>query len=192
MSKLILASASRTRRQILAKLGVPFQSMAPDIDESPLDRESPVELVERLSIAKTRKASQFYPKHLIIGSDQVALLDGEIIGKPRNREHAVQQLQSSSGKSVLLYSGVALLNSASGSLQADVLPYRVQMRELTEAMIQHYIDRDQPFDCCGSLRSEGLGIALLQKFDGSDPNILLGLPLIRLIDMLKKENFHIL
>ncbi len=192
MSKLILASASRTRKQILAKLGVPFQSMAPDIDESPLDRESPVELVERLSIAKTRKASQFYPKHLIIGSDQVALLDGEIIGKPRNREHAVQQLQSSSGKSVLLYSGVALLNSASGSLQADVLPYRVQMRELTEAMIQHYIDRDQPFDCCGSLRSEGLGIALLQKFDGSDPNILLGLPLIRLIDMLKKENFHIL
>lgn len=192
MSKLILASASRTRKQILAKLGVPFQSMAPDIDESPLDREPPVELVERLSIAKARKASQFYPKHLIIGSDQVALLDGEIIGKPRNREHAVQQLQSSSGKSVLLYSGVALLNSASGSLQADVLPYRVQMRELTEAMIQHYIDRDQPFDCCGSLRSEGLGIALLQKFDGSDPNILLGLPLIRLIDMLKKENFHIL
>ena len=192
MSKLILASASRTRKQILAKLGVPFQSISPDIDESPLDRESPVELVERLSIAKTRKASQFYPKHLIIGSDQVALLDGEIIGKPSNREHAVQQLQSSSGKSVLLYSGVALLNSASGSLQADVLPYRVQMRELTEEMIQHYIDRDQPFDCCGSLRSEGLGIALLQKFDGSDPNILLGLPLIRLIDMLKKENFQIL
>lgn len=192
MSKLILASGSRTRKQILAKLGVRFQSIAPEIDESPLDKESPVELVQRLSIAKIREVSQFYPEHLIIGSDQVALLDGEIIGKPRNREHAVQQLLSASGKLVLLYSGLALLNSSSGNLQTDALPYRVHMRELTQAMIERYIDQDQPFDCCGSLRSEGLGIALLQKFDGSDPNILLGLPLIRLIDMLKKENFHIL
>ncbi len=192
MSKLILASGSRTRKRILAKLGVQFQSIAPEIDESPLDRESPAELVRRLSIAKARKAAQFYPEHLIIGSDQVAFLDGEIIGKPRNREHAVQQLLSAAGKSVLLYSGLALLNSASGNLQADALPYRVHMREATQTTVERYIDQDQPFDCCGSLRSEGLGIVLLRKFEGSDPNILLGLPLIRLIDMLQKENFQIL
>ncbi len=192
MSKLILASGSLTRKKILATLGVSFQSITPEIDETPRNGESPIELVERLSISKAKAVSRSYPQHLIIGSDQVAVLDGKIIGKPKNREHAIEQLQTASGKSVTMYSGLALLNSLTGSLQADVLPYRVMMRKLTREWIERYIDLDQPYDCCGSLRSEGLGIVLLREFEGTDPNILLGLPLIRLIDMLQEENFHVL
>lgn len=192
MTKLVLASGSETRKKVLSKLDVPFESVSPDIDESPFDGESPIQLVERLSIEKAKKVAACYSDHLIIGSDQVALLDGVIMGKPTSREHAIQQLSNASGKAVTLYSGLALLNTQSGNIQSDVLPYRVYMRELTHSIIERYVDQDQPYNCCGSLKSEGLGIALLNKIEGVDPNILLGLPLIRLIDMLEMEDFTVL
>ena len=188
--RLVLASASQARKSVLTKLKIPFETFAPSIDESVLSGESPTQLVERLSLAKARKVSQRYPSHLIIGSDQIAVVAGQMVGKPQNREDAIGQLTAASGETVTLFTGIALLNSKSGNTQLDVLPYRVVFRELTQSMIENYIDTDQPFDCSGSLRSEGLGIALLKEFDGSDSNILLGLPLIRLIDMLANEKFY--
>ena len=188
--RLVLASTSQARKSVLTKLKIPFETFAPSIDESVLSGESPTQLVERLSLAKARKVSKRYPSHLIIGSDQIAVVAGQMVGKPQNREDAIGQLTAASGETVTLFTGIALLNSETGNTQLDVLPYRVVFRELNQSMIENYIDRDQPFDCGGSLRSEGLGIVLLKEFDGSDPNILLGLPLIRLIDMLANESFH--
>ena len=188
--RLVLASASQARKSVLTKLKIPFEMFAPSIDESAISGETPTQLVERLSLAKARKVSQRYSSHLIIGSDQIAVVAGQMVGKPQNREDAIGQLTAASGETVTLFTGIALLNSETGNTQLDVLPYRVMFRELNQSMIENYIDRDQPFDCGGSLRSEGLGIALLKEFDGSDPNILLGLPLIRLIDLLANEGFH--
>ena len=185
---LILASSSTIRKRVLAKIGIKFTAIAPNIDESPLPEEAPEALVQRLSGEKARKVAHQYSNHLVIGSDQVAVVNNEIVGKPSNRAQAIKQLETASGRTVSLYTGVALLNSGTGRIQVDVLPYRVQFRILTRAVIENYIDRDQPYDCGGSLRSEGLGIALLSKFEGEDPNILLGLPLIRLIDMLAEES----
>ena len=188
--RLVLASASQARKSVLIKLKIPFEMFAPSIDESAVSGETPTQLVERLSLAKARNVSQRYPSHLIIGSDQIAVVAGQMVGKPQNREDAIGQLTAASGETVTLFTGIALLNSESGNTQLDVLPYHVVFRELNQSMIKNYIDTDQPFDCGGSLRSEGLGIALLKELDGSDPNILLGLPLIRLIDMLANEGFH--
>ena len=190
LPRLVLASASQARKSVLTKLKIPFETFAPSIDESGVSGESPTQLVERLSLAKAQKVSQRYPSHLIIGSDQIAVVAGQMTGKPQNREDAIEQLTAASGETVTLFTGIALLNSQSGNTQLDVLHYRVVFRELNQSMIENYIDRDQPFDCGGSIRSEGLGIALLKEFDGSDPNILLGLPLIRLIDMLANEGLH--
>lgn len=184
---LVLASSSRTRKSVLEKIEIPFTVAVPDIDETPNPNESPQELVLRLSLAKARRVAETHPKHLIIGSDQVAVHNNQIVGKPKDRDQAINQLQSSSGRIISLYTGLALLNSSTGSTQSDVLQYQVYFRKLTQKMILDYIDRDKPYDCGGSLRSEGLGIALLKKFEGDDPNILLGLPLIRLIDMLHEE-----
>ena len=185
---LILASSSLIRNRVLTKIGIEFTAISPNIDESPLPEEAPEALVQRLSEEKARKVAHQYSNHLVIGSDQVAVVNNEIVGKPSNRAQAIKQLEAASGRTVSLYTGVALLNSGTGRIQVDVLPYRVQFRELTRAVIENYIDKDQPYDCGGSLRSEGLGIALLSKFEGEDPNILLGLPLIRLIDMLAAES----
>ncbi len=185
---LILASSSTIRKRVLAKIGIEFTAIAPNINESPWPEEAPEALVQRLSEEKARKVAHQYSNHLVIGSDQVAVVNNEIVGKPPNRAQAIKQLEEASGRTVSLYTGVALLNSGTGRIQVDVLPYRVQFRKLTRAVIENYIDRDQPYDCGGSLRSEGLGIALLSKFEGEDPNILLGLPLIRLIDMLAEES----
>ena len=185
---LVLASSSAIRKRVLAKIGIEFTAVSPDIDESPRPEESPEALVQRLSEEKARKVGQQYPNHLVIGSDQVAVVDSEIVGKPSSRDQAIEQLEAASGRTVSLYTGIALLNSGTGRIQVDVLPYRVQFRKLNRAVIENYIDRDQPYDCGGSLRSEGLGIALLTKFEGQDPNILLGLPMIRLVDMLAEES----
>ena len=187
---IILASSSKTRKAVLEKLQLPFEISIPSVVETPLANEAPENLVERLSMAKARKVSEEYAQHLIIGSDQVAVVENRIVGKSDSRDEAIHQLQSASGKSIMLFTGLALLNSASDSIQSDVLPYRVVFRELTLEMIENYIDKDQPYDCGGGLRSEGLGVALLKEFDGSDPNILLGLPLIRLIDMLANEGVY--
>lgn len=187
-TRLILASSSAARHSVLTKLNLDFVTCAPSIDETPLPNESPVELVKRLSRQKAEAVADRFPCHLIVGSDQVAVINGSVTGKPVDRENAISQLMSASGQTVTLHTGLALYNSESTNMQIDVLPYRVRFRELTRPMVEDYVDKDKPYDCGGSLRSEGLGIALLEEFDGSDPNILLGLPLIRLIDMLSVEH----
>ncbi len=187
---IVLASSSAARKQVLSKIKLNFTCVSPDIDETPRPNETPRELVERLSQTKAASVAQKYSSHLIIGSDQVAIHNGCIVGKPKDRKDAVEQLRSASDQTIELLTGIALLHSASGEMQVDVLPYFVKFRPLSLAAIEDYIDRDRPYDCGGSLRSEGLGVALLEEFRGSDPNILLGLPLIRLIDMLAKYGVH--
>ena len=191
-TEIVLASSSEARRNVLEKLDIPFEVFKPSIDESPKSGESPPQLVKRLSVEKASAATDRYPDHLIIGSDQVAVVGDQILGKPANRECAISQLELMSKREVVLLTGLALINSGTGNVQSDVIPYRVVFRNLTRSMIENYIDKDEPYDCGGSLRSEGLGIVLLKRFDGSDPNALLGLPLIRLIDMLAREGVSIL
>ncbi len=191
-NRLVLASSSQARRNVLAKLQLPFETFSPDVDESHQAGEPPLKLVERLSIAKASAASHHFPDHLIIGSDQVAVVENQILGKPKNKDHAISQLELMSNKEVVLLTGLVLLNTRSGILQSDTVPYRVVFRKLSRQLIESYVDKDQPYDCGGSLRSEGLGILLLKEFDGNDPNALLGLPLIRLIDMLIKENVQLI
>ncbi len=185
--QLILGSSSPYRKALLEKLGLKFECLSPDIDESAKPGETPIELVERLSIAKAREIGKVRPEALIIGSDQVAVLDQKIIGKPADHEAAVAQLLESSGREVHLYSGLCLYNSASGGIQHCVEPYSVVFRHINRQQIEQYLLKDQPYNCAGSLKSETLGIALLSKLQGDDPNALIGLPLIRLVDMLLNE-----
>jgi len=187
MMPLILGSSSPYRKALLEKLGIAFECLSPEIDESALPGETPVELVERLSIAKAKEVAKSHPNALIIGSDQVAVLDDEIIGKPVNHQAAVKQLKQASGREVHLYSGLCLYNSGNGKLQYCVEPYSVVFRNLSLEQIELYLKKDQPYQCAGSLKSETLGIAMLSKLQGDDPNALIGLPLIRLVDMLLNE-----
>lgn len=189
--KIILASSSPYRRALLARLKLPFETITPDVDESARANEAPQALVERLSIEKARKIASTCPGALVIGSDQVAVYNGSIVGKPHNHERAVAQLREASGREVVLYTGLALVNSTTGSMQSEVIPYRVTFRTLTDAQIERYLHKEQPYSCAGSVKSEGLGIALLEKFDGEDPNTLIGLPLIRLIRMLENEGVYV-
>ena len=168
---------------------LPFETADPNIDESARAGESPLELVERLAIEKAQAVAAHHPNSLIIGSDQVALHGDEIVGKPHTHDRAVQQLRTASGKQIKLYTGLALLNSATGRIQSEVVPFSVHFKQLSEATIEAYLRKEQPYNCAGSVRSEGLGIALLERFDGDDPNALIGLPLIRLISMLEKEAY---
>ncbi len=186
-SRLVLASSSEARRKVLAKLKLPFEVFSPNVDESRIAGETPSQLVERLSIKKANAARETYPNHLIIGSDQVAVVENRILGKPAHRDQAISQLELMSGRQVALLTGLALINTRTGTVQSDIVPFQVEFRNLSRRVIESYIDIDQPYDCGGSLRSEGLGIVLLKAFDGTDPNALLGLPLIRLIDMLACE-----
>lgn len=144
-------------------------------------------MVRRLAIAKANEIATSVKNALVIGSDQVAVHGNEIVGKPRDHAHAVEQLRAASGKSITLYTGLALVNTETGSVQSDVVPYRVIFRELTNQQIETYLKKEKPYDCAGSVKAEGLGIALLQRFDGEDPNTLIGLPLIRLVAMLEQE-----
>ncbi len=177
---------------LLQRLELEFSCISPDIDESPLAGEQPQELVLRLAVEKAKAVAEQEPKALIIGSDQVAVLDDEIIGKPRDHQHAVQQLQASSGRELQLYTGLCLLNSKTKELQTTVEPYRVGFRQLTRDQIERYLAKDQPYNCSGSLKSESLGIALLTFLAGEDPNTLIGLPLIRLVDMLNNQGVEII
>lgn len=186
--KLILASSSPFRRELLGRLMIPFDIAAPDIDEHPLEHERATDLVLRLSIEKAKAVAPRYEQALIIGSDQVAVHDGEIVGKPRNHEHAVEQLKAASGKCIVLYTGLALFNTQSGSIQSDVVPYRVKFKTLYPVQIERYLNKEKPYGCSGSLRADGLGVALLEKFEGDDPTALIGLPLIRLVSMLEAED----
>lgn len=185
--KIILASTSPYRRTLLERLQIPFETIAPDVDETPLQGETPQQLVERLAVGKAQAVARKAKSALVIGSDQVAVHNGEIIGKPRDHVHAVQQLRAASGNTITLYTGLALVNSDTGTTQSEVVLYRVTFRRLTDEQIETYLRKEQPYDCAGSVKSEGLGIALLQHFEGEDPNTLIGLPLIRLVSMLEQE-----
>lgn len=184
---LVLASSSPYRRQLLERLGLEFEVDVPGVDEAPVGGETPVAYVERLAVDKARAVAGRHPDSLVIGSDQAAVHDGRIIGKPASHEDAVRQLVSASGRRVTLYTGLALINSGSMRIQSDVVPYSVHFRALTLPVIERYLAREQPYACAGSLRAEGLGITLLERFEGDDPNALIGLPLIRLVDMLLAE-----
>ncbi len=188
--QLILASSSPYRKTLLEKLGLTFECLSPEVNESRKSGESPVELVERLSIEKARKIGSTFADALVIGSDQVAVLDEKIIGKPKDHAEAVNQLKAASGREVKLYTGLCLYNTRTKNIQHSVESYSVVFRKLSEAQIEQYLKKDRPYDCAGSLKSETLGIAMLSKLEGEDPNTLIGLPLIRLVDMLLKEGVN--
>jgi septum formation protein len=190
--KLILASSSPFRRELLSRLMIPFEVEVPDVDETARPKESPQALVERLAIAKAQVVATKSPDALVIGSDQVAVHNGEIVGKPLTHERAVEQIKAASGKTVTLYTGLALVNSSTGRVQSEVVPYGVTFRTLTARQIDTYLRKEQPYHCAGSVKSEGLGVALLEKFDGEDPATLIGLPLIRLIRMLENEGLAVI
>jgi septum formation protein len=187
LMQLILGSSSPYRKALLEKLGLPFICFSPDIDESHQAGETPIALVERLAIEKARETAKAHPDALIIGSDQVAVLDDNIIGKPHNHEQAVAQLQAASGREVHLYTGLCLYNADTKTFQHSVESYSVVFRDLSDKHIESYLKKDQPYNCAGSLKAERLGIAMLSKLQGNDPNTLIGLPLIRLVDMLLSE-----
>lgn len=187
MQTLVLASSSPFRQKILDKLQLDYECLSPDIDESSLPEETPQRLVERLSLNKARAVADQYPDALIIGSDQVAVMDNLPVGKPHTHERAVAQLRQASGRKITFYTGLALLNSATGKAQCEVVPFHVHFRQLSDDMIERYLRKEQPYNCAGSFKSEGLGIALFERLEGDDPNTLIGLPLIRLIRMLANE-----
>jgi septum formation protein len=190
--KLILASSSPYRRELLERLKIPFEVISPEVDETPLAGETPSHLVERLAVAKARTIATRTKDALVIGSDQVAVYNGGIVGKPHSHDKAVEQLRSASGRAVMLYTGLALINSSTNRIQCEVIPYRVTFRALSDDQIENYLRKEQPYSCAGSVKSEGLGIALLEKFEGDDPNTLIGLPLIRLVRMLENEGIKII
>ena len=190
MLPLLLASSSVYRRELLARLQLPFTCSSPDIDESPLAGESATELVRRLAQAKAQALAASHPGHLIIGSDQVAVLDGKIIGKPHTFDKAREQLLAASGASVTFLTGLALLNSQTDTCQVDCVPFTVHMRPLDAATIERYLRAEQPYDCAGSFKAEGLGVTLFQRTEGPDATSLVGLPLIRLVDMLLIEGIQ--
>jgi septum formation protein len=189
--RLILGSSSPFRKMLLERLMVPFDTANPDIDETPLANETPIALVERLAIAKAKEIAKNNPYALIIGSDQVALHGSEIVGKPHTHERAVKQLRAASGKKIELFTGLALINTETGSIQSEVVPFTVHFKPLSESTIERYLRKEQPYNCAGSVRAEGLGVALFEKFEGDDPNALIGLPLIRLVAMLEKQGFDV-
>ncbi|HET8700420.1 MAG TPA: nucleoside triphosphate pyrophosphatase, partial [Nitrococcus sp.] len=174
--RLILASASPYRAELLRRLGLPFEQIPSRIDETPYVGEDPADYVERLAIAKAQTMISRTRPALIIGSDQAAVLDGEILGKAETPEQAVAQLHRAAGRSVEFVTGLALINAASGAIQSAVIPCRAHFRHLSKASIERYIERERPFDCAGSIKAEGLGIVLLQRLEADDPTALIGLP----------------
>ncbi len=190
--KLILASTSPFRKAILDKLGIDFDTASPETDETALENETPQELVERLSIAKAKAIADKNENALVIGSDQVSVINDEIIGKPHTHENAVKQLRNASGKTVTFYTGLCLYNSSTQQYQSEVVPFNVIFRNLSHQQIENYLRKEEPYNCAGSFKSEALGIVLFKKLEGEDPNTLMGLPLIQLVAMLEKENFAIL
>lgn len=191
MLPLLLASSSVYRRELLDRLRLPFTCRSPDIDESRRPGESAVTLVQRLAEEKARALADSHPAHLIIGSDQVAVLGDQILGKPLTFEKAREQLLAASGKRVSFLTGLTLLNTRTGQCQVACVPFTVQMRVLDEARIERYLRAEQPYDCAGSFKAEGLGVSLFQSTEGPDATSLVGLPLIRLVDMLLAEGVQI-
>ncbi|MFM2481123.1 Maf family protein [Celerinatantimonas sp. YJH-8] len=189
---IVLASSSKYRQQILKKLHIPFSCQSPQIDETPKDGETAEQLVERLAIAKAQALASSFPCHLIIGSDQVCTLDGNIVGKPHSATVARQQLIRASGKTIRFVTGLALYDSETGSVSSLVEPFDVSFRTLDEAIIERYLAVEKPFDCAGSFKSEGAGIVLFDALYGRDPNTLVGLPLIALYQLLEAQGIELL
>lgn len=191
-TQLVLASTSPFRRELLARLGLPFETADPGTDETAEDGETPTATALRLSEAKARAVAARYPAALIIGSDQVACLDGKVFGKPGNHENAVKQLKAMRGRTVNFFTGLCLLNAKTGKAHLRGVPTLVTFRNLSDAAIENYLHRERPYNCAGSAKSEGLGIAVIAKMEGEDPNALIGLPLIALCDLLENEKVSVL
>lgn len=190
--KLVLGSTSPYRRQMLARLRVPFQVAAPEVDETPQAAETPQQLACRLAMAKARAVAAQFPACVVIGSDQVADLDGQALGKPGNHARATAQLQQMRGKTVIFQTAVAVVCSDTGFAQLDLAQVKVKFRELSDAEIEAYLRAETPYDCTGSAKSEGLGIALLESIDNDDPSALVGLPLIRTCRMIRAAGVKVL
>ncbi|ASM49676.1 hypothetical protein PESP_a1579 [Pseudoalteromonas espejiana DSM 9414] len=189
---LILASSSPFRQSLLQKFNLPFSTFSPGIDESAKQNESPEQLVKRLSEAKAREAINHFDQGLVIGSDQVAVFDGQILGKPHNKENAIKQLSLFSGQTVTFLTGLCVYDIASNKAKTLIEPFKVVFKTLTQKQIEAYCDAEQPYNCAGSFKSEGLGICLFEKLNGDDPNSLIGLPLIKLSQLLAEFNLDIL
>lgn len=187
---ILLASTSPFRQALLRKLGLPFITAAPEVDESPQPGENAEALVTRLAVAKGQALAKAWPDHWIIGSDQVCVLDGAIAGKPHTAENARAQLRVASGQAITFYTGLALFHPASGRLLQCCEPFVVHFRSLTDAEIAGYVEKEQPLQCAGSFKSEGLGICLFDRLEGRDPNTLVGLPLIALNGMLQQAGIN--
>lgn len=189
--KIVLASSSPFRKFLLDKLNLPYETAVPDIDESPHQDESAEDLVKRLAHEKAHQLAADFPNALIIGSDQVARRKGIIMGKPGTREHAIQQLSESSGETVTFLTGLCVLDTRESSSQVCCEPFKVHFKELTRADIERYLDKEEPYQCAGSFKSEGYGITLFARLEGDDPNSLIGLPLIQLTKMLVNRGIHL-
>jgi septum formation protein len=184
---LILASTSRYRRELLERLRLPFDTVAPEVDETPLPGEAPAVLAQRLALAKAQAVARAHPQAVVIGSDQVADLQGQCLGKPGQHERAVAQLRAMRGRDVIFQTAVALV--APGLVQQELAQVRVRFRDLSDEEIERYLHAEQPYDCAGSAKSEGLGIALLDSIDSDDPTALIGLPLIRTCRLLRQAGW---
>lgn len=191
-AQLVLASTSPFRRELLARLGLPFATANPATDETALAGETPEATALRLSEAKARAVAAQHPEALIIGSDQVAYLDGQIFGKPGNHENAVTQLRAMRGRTVNFFTGLCLFNARTGNVQLRGVPTLVTFRNLSDDQIESYLRKERPYGCAGSAKSEGLGIALIGKLKGDDPNALIGLPLIALCEFLENESISVI
>ena len=189
---LVLASTSIYRKELLAKLQIPFQTASPDVDEAPLLGENALQTSLRLAQLKAQAVAQNYPDALIIGSDQVALLDGQQLGKPLTHENAQRQLRAMRGKTIIFYTALTLLDARDGTLETEIDETKVSFRHSSDAEIESYLIKEQPYHCAGSAKSEGLGITLISRIEGNDPNALIGLPLISLISLLKNRGVNIL
>lgn len=186
MRTLVLASTSPFRRELLERLRLPFLTASPDLDETRRPDEPPAALVQRLAEAKARAVAAAHPDALIIGSDQVACLDDLVLGKPGGRAQAIAQLERASGRRVTFLTGLCLFDAASGTAELACDPFHVLFRQISSARIETYVDLEQPYNCAGSFKSEGLGSALFERLEGDDPSSLIGLPLIRLVRMLER------
>jgi septum formation protein len=183
---LILGSTSRYRRELLSRLRLPFEVHSPDVDETRLANEAPADLAVRLAQAKARAVASRFPQAVVIGSDQVADLEGDAIGKPGSHERAAQQLRSMSGRSVVFHTAVAVVRESIGFAESALVPVTVRFRRLSEAEIEHYLNAEQPYDCAGSAKAEAMGIALLDAIESNDPTALIGLPLIKTCQLLRQ------
>jgi len=192
MSRIVLGSSSPFRKSLLEKLDLSFDCDSPDIDETPMKDEHPRDMVARLAKEKANAIAERHPQSIIIASDQCATLDGEIIGKPGDHDNAVAQLKKASGRTVTFYTSLCVFNAGTNQYEETVEPFYVYFRELTDDQITTYLEKEEPYNCAGSFKSEGLGIALFDRLEGNDPNTLIGLPLIQLVRMLERFQVNVI